>query len=104
MTTKTFTHSVRVPPMTDVPEMVGAYRSLFETQQIDCSCLGMMFMPNPNGFTHPIETENQILVADFMNTMSLIQSAVYSYGKVKLTNVRAVSSSLTFVFDYEAQE
>lgn len=104
MTTNIFSHSVRVPLNTDMPEMIGAYRALFESQQIDCSSLGGMFPPNPNGFTHPIETENQVLLADFMQTMPLIQSAVYSYGKVTLTNVRSTSSSITFLFSYELKE
>lgn len=97
---RTFSHMVRVPIMTDVPQMIGAYRTLFESCGVNCSALGTYF-PASVGFTHPIETENQKLLADFMQTMPLIETAMLSYGSIQLINVRTTESTVNFIFQYK---
>lgn len=95
---KILTHNVQVPPLTDQQEMLGAYRTLFDSL---CVPHTMPFEANPNGFSHPIEAENAKLSNDFFNTMMVVRQLLIDRINVQLTNVRVSSSMVTFVFSYE---
>lgn len=97
---KQFTHTVQVPAATDVPEMLGAYRSLLTSIQIQVGTLMDLFPENPNGFTHPIPESKAQLEHDFFGTMSLMQSSVLEHGTVYLENVTVSPQTLVFVLFY----
>ena len=96
MTRKIFTHSVAVPVLTDVPEMLGAYLSLFQQIGINAS---MPFEPQAC-FTHPVEHENQKLLNDFFTTMNLLSIKNLNHGLLTLDDTRVQNTQVTFVFSY----
>lgn len=96
-----FTHVVQVPPNTDVFEMVGAYRALLESMNIDTTLLNI-FPINNQGFSHPIEECKHVLTNDFMRTMQLLNASVADYGTVYLENFTNNGKSAVFVFYYYA--
>lgn len=97
---KTFTHVVQVPPNTDVPQMAGAYRSLFNAVELKNTEMLDIFPDNPQGFTHPIPECQEKLKHDFMQTMQLLQASVLDYGTVYLENATFNQNSAVFVFYY----
>lgn len=81
--------------MTDVPEMIGAYHSLFSILGV---YIGDAVFPPQTGFTHPIEKENAKMTAEFMETMLVIKGALATHFNLALDNSRVVNNRLTFVF------
>lgn len=94
-TEKRVTHIIRVPPLTDIPELLGNYANLFSTMGIGLTNFPFQAM---EGFQHPIPESQEILLHDYMDTMRLCQSLVYDHASIILENARAVGPSVTFVF------
>lgn len=94
---KLTSHSVAVPPLTDIQEMMGAYKGLFD----------MLNLPNTmpfaasSGFTHPIPEENEKLTGEFFNAMMTVKQLMIDRISVKLHDTRINSHMITFVFSYE---
>lgn len=93
---KTFTHSVRIPALTDVPEMLGAYHTLFKVIGVN---MGDLIFPPKEGFTHPIPQENEKMTSEFMGTMQVIQDTLAEHRFLKLINSRVQNTRVTFVFE-----
>lgn len=93
---RNMTHSVHVPPLTDVQEMLGAYRGLFEALGIPND----MPFPISQGFTHPIEAENTKLTSAFFNTMTIMKQLTIDKVNVQLDSTRVTGESVLFVFSY----
>lgn len=95
MTQKCFTHTVRIPQLTDVRELVSQYHSLF-------SSLGVVvvdpFPASTQGFTHPIPEENERLTKEFFETMNVLSSMMMQVSNLTLQNSRIQNSTVTFVF------
>ena len=98
MTTRTFSHSVSVPPLTDVPEMLGAYGTLF--QSLGISFAQQFPFPLSTGFTHPIPEENKKLTNEFFMTSMQLKSAQDMNGPLSFVNASVSSSMVTFIFQY----
>jgi hypothetical protein len=96
MATKYFSHQVSIPALTDVPEMMGAYLSLFLQIGIKAT---MPFEPQAC-FTHPIEHENTKLTNEFFSTMNLLSIMGMNHGELTLTDTRMHGSQVVFVFSY----
>lgn len=94
---KFLTHSVRVPPLTDVTEMVACYHTLMSIQGV---IVGELVFEPKSEFTHPIESEKVKMVAEFMGTMSILTSSIHLYGTLTLTQTLVQSSQLFFTFSY----
>lgn len=95
---KSQTHNVRIPPVTDVPQMIGAYAALI-------SVLGIPLPADfpfalAGAFSHPIEAENQAMTADFMNTKMLIESLRMRYVNVALAKMNVNGSQLVMTFTF----
>lgn len=96
---QTFTHVVQLPPNTDVQEMLGAYKNLFEIQQVDTTLL-KLFPNNAQGFSHPIPECNKILTDDFLATMQNIEASKLEHGTIYLENFTVNANSVVFIFFY----
>lgn len=94
---KTTTHNVRIPPLTDVEQLIGGYKSLFNALGIP----NEIPMPAVEGFTHPIPAENEKLTADFFTSMMAFKQLKIDKVNVKLVNTRINAAMLVFVFTYE---
>lgn len=94
---KLITHSVKVPPLTDVEQMLGCYRALFDMLGIPNS----MPFPLGSGFTHPVEAENQKMMTDFYNTKIVVDQLKRDRINVKLHDCRVNTIVATFIFSYE---
>jgi hypothetical protein len=97
MTTKTFSHSVSIPPLTDVEQFMGAYGSLFTQLNIAHS----MPFPPATGFTHPDEETNKTMTMEFFEAMRQLKDSVAMYGSISLNNAIVGSSMVTFIFQYK---
>lgn len=95
---KLFSHTVAIPPLTDMAEMMGGYKALFLTLGIGKA--EEMAFPIAGGFTHPIPEENQRLTNDFFNTSRLLQQLVRDKVNVHLRDMRSNMTSVTFMFGY----
>ena len=96
MTLKYFSHSVAIPQLTDVPEMLGAYLSLFTQIGIIAS---MPFEPQAC-FTHPIEHENQRMTNEFFQAMNILSVMNLNKGTLTLADTRVQNTQVTFFFSY----
>lgn len=97
MSTKFFSHTVRVPPLTDVREMVSQYHSLFSSMGIP---VDNCFPPSTQGFTHPIPEENQKLTMEFFGTMNILKSVMMQFKTFALRTTRVQNTTVTFIFEY----
>jgi len=93
---KTATHSVSLPPLTDVQEMLGNYKALFDT----LGCPNAMPFVAQSGFTHPIPEENEKLTNEFFVTMMTIKQLMTSKVNVILIDTRVTGSTVMFVFSF----
>lgn len=94
---KQITHNVRIPPLTDIEQMMGCYRALF-------SMLGLpnaMPFPMGSGFTHPVEAEQSKMMTDFYNTKIVVEQLMRDRISVKLADCRVGESVAVFIFTYE---
>lgn len=96
---KLLTHVVAVPPLTNVEEMLGAYKTLMQT--IGIGDVDQMPFPPSAGFTHPIPEENQKLTNDFFNTSRVLQQLVRDKVFVHLRDTRVSMTTVTFIFGYD---
>ena len=98
MVTKTLTHQVRFPALTDIAEFVGAYRMLFESIGMTST---INFFPCEH-FNHPIPEEQVKLTEGYMNTYQIFQNAWYEHGSsLRNTGVTIGHHFAIFVFEYE---
>lgn len=91
------THTISLPPMTDVQELLGQYLALFSTLGV---VVTTTFVPSV-GFSHPIPEENEKLTRQFFDTMNTFKSLMFNVSKITLTNSRVQNTTVTFVFDVE---
>lgn len=96
MTQKFFTHTVRIPPLTDVRELISQYHSLFSTMGIP---VADAFPPSTLGFSHPIPEENEKLKNEFFGTMSMLQGTLMQFKTLAVKNTRVQNTTVTFVFE-----
>lgn len=94
---KLTTHSVAVPPLTDVEQMMGLYKALFDMLGLP----NAMPFPVCSEFTHPIEESQQRLMTDFYNTKIIVQQLMRDRISVKLDDCRVNTNMATFVFSYQ---
>jgi len=83
--------------MTDVEQMMGAYRALFDMLGLP----NAMPFPYVDQFTHPIEDEQKKLMTDFYNTKIIVEQLMRDRISVKLDDCRVNSAVATFVFSYQ---
>ena len=88
---------MRVPPVTDVQELVSQYHSLFATMNIP---IDDPFPASTMGFTHPIPEENERLKKEFFETMMILQGAMMQFKKFVLRTTRVQNTTVTFIFEY----
>lgn len=93
-----YTHVIQIPPLTDIPELLGNYANLFSSMNV---VVENFPFAAAEGFQHPMPDSQQVLLADFMNTLQAVQSLIHSGGSVKLKDVRVTNFSATFVFGYK---
>lgn len=96
---KTFTHTVHIPLNTDVPEMIGAYRALLESLEINTDLMSM-FPINPQGFSHPVVECQEKLKHDFMQTMQLLTASKQDHNEVFLENITVTTAAAVFILYY----
>lgn len=96
MQTKKFTHSIALPPNTDVQELLGSYKGLFGVLGIQNN---FPFI-STEGFTHPIKECNDKLTQEFMSSMTLLKTQSESRGPISCEDARIGNSQVTFVFSY----
>lgn len=97
MTQVVKSHLVRIPPLTDVTQMLGAYRGLL----LALGIANNLIYPVQGQFTHPIPEENQRMTADFMNTMLTLKQIKIDHPDVFLSDCRVHGTSVWFTFTYE---
>lgn len=92
--TPTFAHTVHLPPLTDVKEMIGMYINLFDA-------LGLKHQHDIGGsvtqFQHPIPEENAKLVRDYFNTQVILSSKLQQTS-LTLLEIRIVRNTVVFLF------
>lgn len=98
MTTKTITHTVMLPPNTDVPQFIGVHRNLMDSMQIPHT---LDFFDSTEAFTHPIEECQKQLTTGFFEFFRQLQDLKNLYGSVQCTNATVGNSTVTFVFTYQ---
>jgi hypothetical protein len=98
MTTKTITHTVTLPPNTDVPQFIGVHRNLMESMQIPHQ---LSFFDSVQSFTHPIPECQKQLTTAFFEFFRQLQDLKSLYGSVMCTNATVGNSTVTFVFTYQ---
>jgi hypothetical protein len=98
MSTSTFTHMVRYPPLTDLVEFLGAYKLLFESMGIGSN----MDVEYCESFSHPVPEENEKLTEDYVMTYTTFQFIFADVGN-SLTNTGVTVNQYfaIFVFSYE---
>lgn len=89
------THTISIPPLTDITELMAVYNNLFLTLGVKNN-LGTTDIATK--FTHPVPESNAKLLVDFTNTMGVLTSAVRE-ASVTITNARVTPTALTFVFE-----
>lgn len=94
---KQITHSVQIPPLTDVEQLLGCYRALFDMLGLPNS----MPFPLGSGFTHPVEAENTKLMTAFYNTKIVVEQLMRDRISVKLADCRVNQIMVTFIFSYQ---
>lgn len=98
MTTKTITHTVMLPPNTDVPQFIGVHRNLMESMEVPHA---LDFFESFGAFTHPIPECQEQLKVSFFEFFRQLQDLKNLYGSVQCTNATVGNSTVTFVFTYQ---
>lgn len=96
---KVITHNIQVPPNTDMQELGGAYKSLFETMGVKNTDM-IPFPSNTGGVTHPIEECLNLMTSEYMATMSLVQGLVLEHGVLNFENMTFNGRTAVFAFNY----
>lgn len=98
MTIKTITHTIALPPNTDVVQFLGVYRNLMESMQVPHN---MDTFDSVDGFTHPIEECQKQLTTAFFEFFRQLQDLKNIYGSVQCINATVGNSTVTFIFTYQ---
>lgn len=96
---KIVTHSVYVPPNTDMEAMGGAYRALFSSLGVQNTDI-IPFPENTTGVSHPIEECLKKMTSEFMGTMGIVQGLVLEHGTLNFENMTFNGQTATFSFNY----
>jgi len=96
---KVITHNIQVPPNTDMQELGGAYKALFETLGVKNTDI-IPFPSTVGGVTHPIEECLKKMTSEYMATMSLIQGLVMEHGTLNFENMTFNGMTAVFAFNY----
>lgn len=92
------THSIHVPPVTDVKELMEAYNNLFLSMEIKNQ---INIAPGgATNFTHPVPESQAMLLKGYSSTYFALNS-VSKDETITLINVRVTSSMITFIFQAE---
>ena len=92
--TPTFAHTIHLPPLTDIKEMVAMYINLFDALNLKHNHdVGL----SVSKFQHPIPEENAKLVRDYFNTQVMLSSKLQQTS-LTLLEIRIVRNTVVFLF------
>lgn len=94
---KSATHTIGVPPLTNIEEMLANYKGLFNALGIP----NQIPFEAQSGFSHPIPEENSKLTNDFFVTMMTVKQLTIDKVNVSLVDARVSQQTVTFVFHFQ---
>ena len=97
---QTWTHHIRIPPLTDIAGLLGSYHNLF----VAAGCTSNIPYRSEGSFSHPIPESQQQLLNDFMNVNQKLFGLKMDYEHIVLEDIKLNPAGLMATFFVSMQE